>query len=284
MKSKELENKTSIKDIIFLFERNGVFTFKKGLDHIIQNTYINEDKIKDIRGLNMTINLEKFEDTDELYSRAVDIIAHKLNNGAKTFGLATGGTMISLYEKIRDSNLDFSHCTSVNLDEYVGISPKHPESYHTFMEQQLFHDKPFKTTYIPNGLAEDIHAEAILYEQLLSSMTLDLQLLGVGVNGHIGFNEPGTSFQSYTHVVKLAASTRRSNARFFNDMEEVPKQAITMGIASILRAECILLLAVGENKRAPIEALLKGDITEECPVTSLSQHKNVIVLTNLSFD
>lgn len=232
----------------------------------------------------MTLNLEIWEDLDELYSRAVDILADKLKNGANTFGLATGGTMIPLYEKLRNSHLDFSQCTSANLDEYVGISPNHPESYHTFMEQQLFRNKPFKATYIPNGLAEDIQAEAMRYEQLLNSMTVDLQLLGVGVNGHIGFNEPGTSFQSYTHVVELAASTRNSNARFFNEMDEVPKQAITMGIASILRAECILLLAVGENKRAPIEALLKGDVTEDCPVTSLCRHKDVIVLTNLTFD
>lgn len=230
----------------------------------------------------MTLNLEVWEDKDALYSRAQEIFSTELENGASTFGLATGGTMIPLYEKLRNSSLDFSHCNSVNLDEYVGIPQGHPESYYTFMQQHLFEAKPFKDTYIPNGVAEDVHAEALKYENLLKSLTVDMQLLGVGVNGHIGFNEPGTSFQSETDVVELTVSTRSANARFFDTMDEVPKQAITMGIASIMRAKCILLIAVGEEKRSAIEALLKGDVTEDIPVTRLCNHPNVIVLTDLT--
>ena len=229
----------------------------------------------------MAIKLEVWTNLDALYDRALEIISLQLENGAETFGLATGGTMIPLYEKIRNSELDFSNCVSVNLDEYVGISQTHPESYKTFMKQQLFDAKPFKASYLPNGEAEDAQEEAKQYEKLLKSLTLNFQLLGVGENGHIGFNEPGTPFNSETHVVELTASTREANARFFNSIEEVPKKAITMGIASILRAECILLIAVGEKKRTALEALMKGEMTEDIPVTSIREHSNVIVLTDL---
>lgn len=229
----------------------------------------------------MANKFEVWLNPDELYNRAVDVILTQLQEGATTFGLATGGTMIPLYEKLRNSSLDFSHCQSVNLDEYVGIPQDHSESYYTFMKNQLFEAKPFQATNLPNGEAKDVHEEASRYESLLKSLNLDVQLLGVGENGHIGFNEPGTSFTSETHVVELTSSTREANARFFNSIDEVPKEAITMGISSILRANCILLIAVGERKRAAIEALVKGEVTEDIPVTSLCNHPNVIVLTDL---
>lgn len=232
----------------------------------------------------MAIKLEIIQNQEELYNRAVDIIFNFLKNGATTYGLATGGTMLPLYECLRNSKLDFSHCRSVNLDEYVGIPKEHPESYHSYMKRQLFDAKPFKVTFIPNGEAQDIRKEAKDYEELLKSLTVNLQIVGVGENGHIGFNEPGTSFDSESHVVELAASTREANARFFDSIEEVPKMAITMGISTILRAECILLIAIGEKKRFALEALLKGVITEDIPVTSLLQHPNVIVLTDLNMD
>ncbi|WP_313892139.1 glucosamine-6-phosphate deaminase [Psychrobacillus sp.] len=230
----------------------------------------------------MAIKFEVWQNPDELYNRAVDVISTQLQDGATTFGLATGGTMIPLYKKLRNSSLDFSHCQSVNLDEYVGIPQDHSESYYTFMKNQLFEAKPFQTTNLPNGEATDVHEEANRYESLLKSLNLDVQLLGVGENGHIGFNEPSTPFASETHVVELTSSTREANARFFNSIDEVPKEAITMGISSILRANCILLIAVGEKKRAAIEALVKGEVTEDIPVTSLCNHPNVIVLTDLN--
>ncbi|WP_328162598.1 glucosamine-6-phosphate deaminase [Cytobacillus praedii] len=232
----------------------------------------------------MAIKLEIIQNQEQLYSRAVDIISNHLKNGADTFGLATGGTMLPLYENLRNSTLDFSHCQSVNLDEYVGIPKDHPESYHSYMKRQLFDAKPFKAANIPNGEARDIQKEANAYEELLKSLTVDLQIVGVGENGHIGFNEPGTPFGSESHVVELAESTREANARFFNSIEEVPKKAITMGISTILRAKSILLIAIGEKKRFALEALLNGEITEEIPVTSLLQHQNVIVLTDLNID
>ncbi|WP_102273151.1 glucosamine-6-phosphate deaminase [Cytobacillus massiliigabonensis] len=230
----------------------------------------------------MAIKLEIIQNQEKLYNRGAEIIANALKNGAETFGLATGGTMLPLYERLRNSDLDFSHCQSINLDEYVGIPKEHHESYHSYMKRQLFNKKPFKVTYIPNGEAIDIQQEANNYEELLKSLTVSLQVVGVGENGHIGFNEPGTPFNSETHVVELAESTREANARFFNSIEEVPKKAITMGISTILRAECILLIAIGEKKRFAMEALLKGEITEEIPVTSILQHPNVIVLTDLN--
>lgn len=229
----------------------------------------------------MTVKLEVFNDLDQLYKRAIEIFDEQLKKGSKTFGLATGGTMIPLYERIRSSDMDFSNCESVNLDEYVKLPKTHPESYWSFMTTQLFQTKPFKKSYLPNGEATDTAIEAKRYEELLKSKTLDFQLLGVGVNGHIGFNEPGTSFESETHVVKLSASTRKANARFFHTIEEVPTQAITMGIASIMRAHKILLIAVGEEKRTAIQALMNGDMTKEIPVTVLKEHNDVIVLTDL---
>lgn len=230
----------------------------------------------------MAVKLEVINELDSLYNRAVELITEQLNNGASTFGLATGGTMLPLYEKLRKSDLDFSNCISVNLDEYVGIEQSHPESYRSFMNTQLFEAKPFKQSFLPNGEANNVQEEAQNYENILKSLTLDFQLLGIGENGHIGFNEPGTAFTSETHVVELTDSTREANARFFNSIDEVPKEAITMGIASILRAKCIVLIAVGEKKRAALEALVYGEVTEDIPVTCLQQHPNVIVLTDLN--
>ncbi|MBP2242158.1 glucosamine-6-phosphate deaminase [Cytobacillus eiseniae] len=229
----------------------------------------------------MNIKLERFNDQEALYNRAFEIIGQHLNAGAKSFGLATGGTMVPLYSRICQSDLDFSQCTSVNLDEYVGLPRQHDESYYAFMQNNLFQTKPFKETNLPNGEAQNVEEEASQYEQLVQSKNVDLQLLGVGENGHIGFNEPGTPFTSETHVVQLTPSTREANARFFDSIDEVPEKAITLGISTILRAKCILLLAVGEKKRAALDALLSGEITEKFPITSLRTHSNVIVLTDL---
>jgi glucosamine-6-phosphate deaminase len=228
------------------------------------------------------LQIEVIEDLSMLYRRAVDIIAEQVAQGAATFGLATGGTMLPLYEKLRSSDLDFSNCTSVNLDEYIGLAKDHPESYHTYMHKQLFNVKPFRASFLPDGEVQDIQAEASRYEALVGTLMVDLQLLGIGENGHIGFNEPGTLFTSETHVVKLTESTRKANARFFNTIHEVPRYAITMGIASILRAKRILLVAVGEEKRAALEALMNGATSEEIPVTSLQQHADVTILTNIN--
>lgn len=229
----------------------------------------------------MTINVQVIKNQDELYTRALEVFEEQLASGAKTFGLATGGTMLPLYEKIRASNLDFTACNSFNLDEYVGLPASHSESYISFMTNNLFQAKPFANSALPNGEAVDAIEEAEAYEAKLKEAALDFQLLGIGENGHIGFNEPGTSFDSTTHVVELTQSTREANARFFDSIDDVPTEAITMGIASILRAKTILLIAIGEKKRQALTALINGEMTESIPVTALKNHSHVIVLTDL---
>ncbi|MFJ8459380.1 glucosamine-6-phosphate deaminase [Lysinibacillus xylanilyticus] len=227
------------------------------------------------------MKLERFSSKEDVYTRAVDIIVKAKQSGATTFGLATGGTMEPLYAKIREIDVDFSNCISFNLDEYVGLCAKHEQSYACYMDQHLFCHKPFKESYLPNGLADNPAEEAARYESLLQQHTLDFQLLGIGQNGHIGFNEPGTSFDSLTHLVTLAQSTRQANARFFESIDEVPTQAFTMGIQSIMRAKCILLIAVGEAKRDVLERVLMSEYTEDVPASVLTKHPNIIILTDL---
>ncbi|GLC88826.1 glucosamine-6-phosphate deaminase [Lysinibacillus piscis] len=227
------------------------------------------------------MKVERFSSKEALYDRAVAIITQVKNDGATTFGLATGGTMEPLYAKIRETNIDFSESLSYNLDEYVGLSATHEQSYAYYMQQHLFQYKPFKASHLPNGLANDVVAEAAKYEDLLQQQPLDFQLLGIGQNGHIGFNEPGTSFDSLTHLVELEESTRQANARYFDTIDEVPTQAFTMGIQSIMRAKCILLLAVGEAKHEVLKRVLASEYTEEVPASALTKHPNVIILTDL---
>ncbi|MDD1504657.1 glucosamine-6-phosphate deaminase [Lysinibacillus sp. CNPSo 3705] len=230
------------------------------------------------------MKLERYSSRNELYARAVDIITDAKNNGATTFGLATGGTMEPLYSKICETEVDFSDCISFNLDEYVGLSAKHEQSYAYYMATHLFRHKPFKEAYLPNGLADNPTEEAARYESLLQQHPLDFQLLGIGQNGHIGFNEPGTAFDSLTHLITLEQSTRQANARFFDSIEEVPTQAITMGIQSIIRAKCILLIAVGDAKRDVLKHVLASDYTEDVPASVLTKHPNVMILTDLQED
>lgn len=227
------------------------------------------------------MRLERFASKEDLYARAVDIIVNAKNEGATTFGLATGGTMEPLYAEICETNIDFTNCISFNLDEYVGLSAKHEQSYAFYMYKHLFHHKPFEKSYLPNGLADNLTEEAARYESLLQQHSLDFQLLGIGQNGHIGFNEPGTSFDSLTHLVTLEESTRQANARFFDSIDEVPTQAFTMGIQSIMRAKSILLIAVGEAKREVLERVLASKYTEEIPASILMKHPNVTILTDL---
>lgn len=206
----------------------------------------------------------------------------QLNGRLHTLGLATGSTMLPIYESWLQSDLSFEQVIAFNLDEYIGLTKDHPQSYAYFMQEQLFKVKPFKETYIPNGAAEDIEAECARYDALLCQYPADIQFLGVGENGHIAFNEPGTSFDSVTHVADLTPSTIEVNSRFFDHVEEMPTTAMTMGIASILRARKIILLAFGERKRFALEKLLEGTITTDYPVTALLQHHDVTIITDLT--
>jgi glucosamine-6-phosphate deaminase len=152
-------------------------------------------------------------------------------NGAKTLGLATGSTPVEFYNQIVNSDLDFTDMVSVNLDEYVGLDGSNDQSYRYFMTKHLFGEKPFKENFLPNGKAADLEAETKHYDQIIEENPIDWQILGIGQNGHIGFNEPGTPADITTHVVDLEESTIKANARFFESEADVPRQAISMGLS-----------------------------------------------------
>ncbi|MSU30243.1 glucosamine-6-phosphate deaminase [Staphylococcus sp. McC-251-APC-3A2] len=198
-------------------------------------------------------------------------------------GLATGGTMVEVYEflvsLLQKNQLDVSEIETFNLDEYVGLSATHEQSYHRYMNDILFNRYPHFTKsliHIPDGAADDLMAETKRYEDLINQKgPLDIQILGIGENGHIGFNEPGTDMNSKTQVVDLTASTINANSRYFDNESEVPKQAVSMGLASILKAKRIILLAFGEKKRAAIEQLAKHEVNKQVPATILLAHPDV---------
>lgn len=206
------------------------------------------------------------------------VFKNALDNGAKVFGLATGSTPVTTYKEIVNSDLDFSDCTSVNLDEYVGIAPDNDQSYKYFMQTHLFNDKPFKESFLPNGLASDPEAEVKRYDKVIDEHPIDLQILGIGRNGHIGFNEPGTPRDITTHVVDLTESTIEANARFFASENDVPKQAFSMGLASIMKSKHLLLEAFGENKADAVKGMIEGPDTPELPASILQNHPDVTVI------
>lgn len=200
--------------------------------------------------------------------------AGKLN----VFGLATGSTPVTFYERLVASDLDFTDTISVNLDEYVGIGADHNQSYHYFMNQHLFSKKPFKANYLPNGLNENAEEECKRYDEIIANNPIDIQILGIGENGHIGFNEPGTPFESTTSKVELTESTILANARMFDSIDDVPRYAYSMGIQSIMGAKKIILFAYGEKKADAILATLEGPVVESLPASILQQHDDVIVI------
>ena len=211
---------------------------------------------------------------------ALEILKEKLAQGAKTLGLATGSSPIEFYKQIIASDLDLSELTSVNLDEYVGLSEDNPQSYRYFMNKQLFNKKPFKESFLPNGAVADAEAEVKRYNQVLADHPVDLQILGIGTNGHIGFNEPGTSFDSTVHIVDLEQSTIEANARFFEKIEDVPTQAISMGIRNILDARSIILFAYGAPKAQAIAGTVQGQVTEVVPASALQGHEDVVIIAD----
>lgn len=218
------------------------------------------------------------ENASELGKQAFKLLAEAVAGGAKTLGLATGSSPVELYQEIVASDLDFTDMTSINLDEYVGLAPDNVQSYHYFMQEHLFKFKPFKASYVPDGLAKDVQAECDSYNQLIKDNPIDLQVLGIGQNGHIAFNEPGTPFDSVTHEVDLTESTIQANSRFFDSIDEVPKSAICMGISNIMTAKEILLIAKGKNKAQAVKDMLEGPITEAVPASVLQKHPHVTVV------
>lgn len=211
---------------------------------------------------------------------AFSLLKDEMAKGAKTLGLATGSTPLAFYDEIRKSDLDFSDMTSVNLDEYVGLAADNDQSYHYFMQENLFRAKSFKESFLPNGLASDLQEETRRYDQVIAEHPIDFQILGIGHNGHIGFNEPGTSFDVTTHVVNLAEDTIKANSRFFDSIDDVPKQAISMGIQSIMQSKMIVLMAYGQGKADAIKQIIEGPVTEDLPASVLQKHPNVVVIVD----
>lgn len=223
---------------------------------------------------------------DELSSIAADIISKQLlQKPESVLGLATGSTPLGTYSilvsRCNNHEIDFSRATTFNLDEYCGLEASHEQSYRRYMQDNLFShiNIPPQNAHVPNGMAFDIDGECLAYDALINACGgIDLQLLGIGLNGHIGFNEPGSNPAQSTHRVTLTQSTLEANARFFNSIDEVPTHAITMGIAQIMQAKRILLLAAGEAKHAILHAALYGPVTPEIPASVLQKHVDLTVV------
>lgn len=225
------------------------------------------------------------ENYDEMSWTAAEEIAQVLQqNPQAVLGLATGSTPLGVYRLLaqfcRQNKLSFRQVRTVNLDEYVGLGRNDEQSYVSFMYQNLFDkiDLPAQNAHLPNGLAENLQNECERYRILLQHNRQDVQILGLGRNGHIGFNEPDSPFSGTTHLVNLAESTIKDNSRFFNNPSQMPTQAITMGISEIMRAKKILLLASGKNKAEAVFRMAKGPVSESCPASALQRHENCTVI------
>lgn len=211
-----------------------------------------------------------------------DLVRRKPNC---VLGLATGTTPLGTYRELirlhRDEGLDFSQVTTFNLDEYVGLAPSHPQSYRYFMQKNLFEHLNFDParTHVPDGRALDFDAHCRQYEQRIRDVGgIDLQILGVGSDGHIAFNEPGSSLGSRTRLKTLTGETVRDNARFFGSEEQVPRLAITMGVGTILESQRCLLLALGAAKASAIRSAVEGPVTAQVTASALQLHRDVIVI------
>lgn len=226
------------------------------------------------------------KDYEELSKKGAEIIAGVIKkNPSCTLGLATGSSPIGTYQNlvkmVEAKEISFKDVKTYNLDEYCGIDRSHPQSYYYFMHDNLFNHVDIKeeNTHVPYAApGSDLDAEAKKYTDALNKVTIDLQLLGIGGNGHIGFNEPGTPFDQETFVVELTDKTRQDNKRFFNSIDEVPTHAMTMGIANIMRAKEILMLISGPAKADTVVKLLSGEVTTAFPASILNKHPNVTVI------
>jgi glucosamine-6-phosphate deaminase len=232
------------------------------------------------------MNILTFDSHQKLHESGAGIITGLVQtNPRAVIGLATGGTPLGIYKEIVNSYqqgiVRFQDTTTFNLDEYVGLPAQHEQSYRSYMNANLFDfiDLPHSRAHIPNGNAPDLLAECQSYDRLLDlAGQIDLQLLGLGHNGHIGFNEPDHALISGTHIVKLREETRQANARYFGSLDEVPTSALTMGVGTILKARMILLIVKGKDKAEIIHRALTGPITTDCPASLLQTHPHLVVL------
>lgn len=218
----------------------------------------------------------------EAFKVMKDVLDHETN---PVLGLATGSTPVGLYKNMiqdhKETGRSYKNILTFNLDEYAGLPKTHEQSYWTFMHENLFNelDCPEENIHVPSGEGNDPQKNADEYEAELSKHVVSVQVLGIGSDGHIAFNEPGTPFTSLTHVADLTEQTIRDNARFFDgDMSQVPTKAVTMGLASIMRSKKIILIATGANKADAVYGMLKGEKSEECPASILQDHPDVTVI------
>ena len=216
---------------------------------------------------------------------AVLIAGQVIDKPKSVLGLATGSTPLPIYRELiamwHRGVIDFGSVTTYNLDEYVGLGPDHPCSYRRFMQENLFShiNVPQDHIHIPNGLAADVDAECAAYDAAIAAAgRLDLQLLGLGANGHIGFNEPAAVFTTHSYCVKLTEQTLKDNRCFFEDGAPMPTHALTMGIASIMQAKRIVLVATGKNKAAAVRAMIEGPVDPMVPASILQMHRHVTIL------
>ena len=225
------------------------------------------------------------ENYEEMSKVAADLIINIVkNNPYAVLGLATGSSPIGTYDNMVKDHLEngtsYKNVRTVNLDEYVSLSADHDQSYAYFMRKNLFDrvDIDLANTNLPSGVAPDAQAECDRYNALLDTMKQDIQLLGLGSNGHIGFNEPGTPFGSVTHLVDLTENTIKDNSRLFDNINDVPRQALSMGIKNIMQADSILMVVSGANKADAVYGMVKGDVTPDLPASVLQLHPNVTIV------
>ena len=234
----------------------------------------------------MRIYCEKDYATVSRRAAAV-IAAQVVSKPDCVLGLATGSTPIGAYKQLvewhKQGDLSFARVRSVNLDEYVGLAPTHDQSYRYFMQDNLFNhvNIDVANTYVPNGMAADPEAECKRYDEVIRSMGgVDIQVLGLGHNGHIGFNEPADAFSKGTQCVDLTESTIEANSRLFGDPEDVPRQAYTMGVQTIMNARMIVVAATGEDKAQAVHDMVFGAVTPQCPASILQLHTNCVVVAD----
>lgn len=228
------------------------------------------------------------KDYQDMSRKAANIItAQVIQKDDSVLGLATGSTMLGLYEELirryREGDLDFSDVKTVNLDEYLGLHPSNSQSYRYYMNENLFShiNIPIENTHLPSGMADDTDEECGAYDVLIESLGgIDLQLLGLGLDGHIGFNEPGDAFIKESHCILLDASTIKANARFFEHEDDVPRHALTMGMGAIMKAKTVLLCVNGRAKASILKKVLYGPITPRVPGSILQLHPNLIVVAD----
>jgi glucosamine-6-phosphate deaminase len=223
---------------------------------------------------------------EELSRKAGNLFASQLIlKSNAVIGLATGSSPVGMYKELiqsyQDGDIDFDEVVSFNLDEYIGLSPDNEQSYHYFMRQNLFDHINIRpeNIHIPSGVAVDMTIAAQFYDKMIEEAGgIDIQILGIGNNGHIGFNEPDVKFEARTHIVELEPDTIEANSRFFDSIDQVPTQAISMGIKNIMQSRKIVLIASGQGKAKVVQAMIEGPITPELPASVLQLHPDVTVI------